>query len=198
MKTDADVVCEEHRFLWDEVERDCIASAAGGLSSADGLTWEQRLAKRYHDRLFKEYALADMSRYREGAIGLRWRTEEEVLDGRGQFSCGNKACNRSDVPLASYELHFGYIEHGEHREALVKVRCCEECARKLDYRKRKERERRERKRIKREAKETKRQRKRYCNARSRRLSSSSNSDGDDRGLEDGLQRIMAVRPNSND
>jgi protein FRA10AC1 len=31
-----------------------------------------------------------MSRYKENRIGLRWRTEEEVITGKGQFQCGNK------------------------------------------------------------------------------------------------------------
>ena len=56
---------------------------------------------RYHEKLFKEYALADMSRHREGQVGLRWRTEAEVFDGKGQFVCGNKRCTESDG-LASF------------------------------------------------------------------------------------------------
>ena len=32
-------------------------------------TWEVKLAKRYYDKLFKEYCLADLSRYKEGKIG---------------------------------------------------------------------------------------------------------------------------------
>jgi protein FRA10AC1 len=32
--------------------------------------------------LFKEYVLADMSRYEEGKVGLRWRTEKEVIEGK--------------------------------------------------------------------------------------------------------------------
>jgi hypothetical protein len=31
----------------------------------------------------QEYCLADLSRYREGGIGLRWRTESEVKSGKG-------------------------------------------------------------------------------------------------------------------
>lgn len=41
-------------------------------------------------KLFKEYAIADLSRYKEGRVGLRWRTQEEVVSGRGQFVCGAK------------------------------------------------------------------------------------------------------------
>ena len=40
-------------------------------------------------KLFKEYAIADLSRHKEGRVGLRWRTQE-VVSGRGQFICGAK------------------------------------------------------------------------------------------------------------
>jgi Folate-sensitive fragile site protein Fra10Ac1 len=40
------------------------------------------MAAKYYEKLFKEYALADVSRYREGKIGMRWRTEAEVVAGR--------------------------------------------------------------------------------------------------------------------
>ncbi|XP_074320993.1 uncharacterized protein LOC141657607 isoform X2 [Silene latifolia] len=43
---------------------------------------EQRLVKRYYDKLFKEYCIADMSKYKTGKIGLRWRTEKEVMSGK--------------------------------------------------------------------------------------------------------------------
>jgi protein FRA10AC1 len=151
------------------------------MPDSDALTWEQRLAKRYWERLFKEYVVADLSRYREGDIGLRWRTEQEVIDGRGQFSCGNKACNRRDVPLTSYELHFGYLEHGQAREALVKVRCCKACAEKLNYRKDRDRDRAERKRARKEARREKNRRKRHV--RERRTGSAESSDDDRDGDE---------------
>ena len=37
--------------------------------------WELRLARRYYDRLFKEYAILSLERYKENKIGMRWRTE---------------------------------------------------------------------------------------------------------------------------
>jgi len=132
-RSDFDVVHEEHRFLWNDGDRD-----------ASSLSWEQRLAKRYHDKLFKEYALADMTRYREGQVGLRWRTESEVIDGKGQFVCGNKRCT-SIEDLASFELNFAYVERGERRQVLVKLRVCPRCERRLHYRQHKERKK-ERKR----------------------------------------------------
>jgi protein FRA10AC1 len=92
--------------------------------------WEARLARRYYDKLFKEYCVADLSRYRERKIGLRWRTASEVKSGKGQFFCGEKKCHNT-TDLASYEVHFGYVEAGEKKEALVKLRACPGCARKL-------------------------------------------------------------------
>ena len=83
--------------------------------------------------MFKEYALADLSRHREGKVGLRWRTESEVVSGKGHFACGaigEKKCDSTSA-LHSYELNFKYVEHGERRNELVKVRLCHRCARKL-------------------------------------------------------------------
>ena len=75
-KSDRDVLHENWQFVRD-AEEDAGGSAA--------LTWEQRVAKRYYDRLFKEYALADLSRYQQGKVALRWRTEKEVFAGKGTF-----------------------------------------------------------------------------------------------------------------
>lgn len=49
-------------------------------------TPEQRMAKKYFRKLYREYCLCEMSGYREGRIGMRWRTEEEVLSGKGLAS----------------------------------------------------------------------------------------------------------------
>lgn len=38
----------------------------------------------------------------------------------GQFFCGNKRCDEKEG-LRSWEVNFGYIEHGEKRNALVKL-----------------------------------------------------------------------------
>ncbi|KAF0712973.1 hypothetical protein AaE_011902 [Aphanomyces astaci] len=92
------------------------------------------MAVRYYQKLFKEYALADFSRYTDGKVGLRWRTEREVIDGKGQFVCGNKACDTSEG-LESYEVLFAYVEHGEKKQCLVKLRVCRACALKLFHRK---------------------------------------------------------------
>ncbi|XP_027192881.1 uncharacterized protein [Cicer arietinum] len=71
--------------------------------------------------------------------GYRWRTEKEVMSGKGQFICGNKHCNEKDG-LASYEVNFCYFEAGENKQALVKLVACERCAGKLNYKRQKEKE----------------------------------------------------------
>ncbi|XP_062331265.1 protein FRA10AC1 isoform X2 [Osmerus eperlanus] len=118
-KTDMDVVRENHRFLWrDDDEED--------------MTWEKELAKKYYDKLFKEYCIADLSRYKENKFGFRWRVENEVVSGKGQFMCGNKRCEKQEG-LKSWEVNFAYVEQGEKRNALVKLRLCPECSFKLNY-----------------------------------------------------------------
>ncbi|XP_038046835.1 protein FRA10AC1 homolog isoform X2 [Patiria miniata] len=118
-KTDLDVIRENHRFLWepkDEAET----------------SWAKKLAKRYWDKLFKEYCITDLSRYKENKIALRWRIEKEVAEGKGHFSCGNKRCAEREG-LRSWEVNFAYAEHGEKKNALVKLRLCPKCSYKLNY-----------------------------------------------------------------
>ncbi|KAK6104608.1 Folate-sensitive fragile site protein Fra10Ac1 family protein [Brugia pahangi] len=84
-RTDYDVLKDNHRFLWDDDE----------LMKAAEKSWEARLAKRYYDKLFKEYCIADLSQYKKNRIAMRWRTEREVRSGKGQFECGNKRSHAS-------------------------------------------------------------------------------------------------------
>lgn len=118
-KTDLDVVRENHRFLWREDDE-------------EDMTWEKELSKKYYDKLFKEYCIADLSRYKENKFGFRWRIENEVISGKGQFLCGNKRCENKEG-LKSWEVNFAYVEQGEKRNALVKLRLCPECSFKLNY-----------------------------------------------------------------
>ena len=67
--------------------------------------WERRMAVRYYAKLFREYAICDLRYFRDGRVGLRWRTEQEVVMGRGQFSCGAKGCAEREG-LHSYEVNF--------------------------------------------------------------------------------------------
>ena len=69
-------------------------------------SWERRMARKFYNKLFKEFALADLTRYREGRVGLRWRSEAEVESGKGQHSCGGLRCPSVDPTggLHSYEV----------------------------------------------------------------------------------------------
>jgi protein FRA10AC1 len=96
--------------------------------------WEVRMARKYYDKLFKEYAIVDLSRYETDQIGMRWRTEGEVMDGKGQFICGAKRCNQH-ADLYSYEVPFHYKEGKETKLELVKVRVCIGCAKLLFHKK---------------------------------------------------------------
>ncbi|XP_019644289.1 PREDICTED: protein FRA10AC1 homolog [Branchiostoma belcheri] len=118
-KTDLDIIRENHRFLWNDEEEEMD-------------TWEKRMAKKYYDKLYKEYCIADLSRYKENKVALRWRIEKEVIEGKGQFSCGNKKCSETEG-LKSWEVNFGYMEQGEKKNALIKLRLCPDCSYKLNY-----------------------------------------------------------------
>ncbi|XP_038591465.1 protein FRA10AC1 isoform X2 [Micropterus salmoides] len=92
-KTDLDVLRENHRFLWRDEDE-------------DDMTWEKDLAKKYYDKLFKEYCIADLSRYKENKFGFRWRTENEVVSGKGL------------CPECSFKLNF----HHKRKEVKAKIK----------------------------------------------------------------------------
>lgn len=84
-------------------------------------------------------------------FALRWRTEDEVLSGAGETTCGNTRCSHhvstrfqneggSRVSLTTLELPFAYLEHGESKSALVKVVLCGRCVKKLMWKRTKEKE----------------------------------------------------------
>lgn len=96
------------------------------------------MAKKYYDKLFKEYCICDLSQWKEKKIAMRWRIDREVVSGkgkrdsifddeysivllcRGQFICGEKRCDQKEH-LRSWEVLFGYAEHGKKKDALVKL-----------------------------------------------------------------------------
>lgn len=53
-KTDADIVKDNHQFVWDDED--------------ESDSWDKRLAKNYYDKLYKEYCVADLSRYKENKV----------------------------------------------------------------------------------------------------------------------------------
>jgi len=52
---------------------------------------------------------------------MRWRIEKELVEGKGQFVCGNKRCSNTDG-LRSWEVNFAYMEEYVKKNALVKLR----------------------------------------------------------------------------
>lgn len=105
-KTDTDVIMENLKFIWDDHELPT--------------TWEERLAKKYYDKLFKEYCICDLSRYKENLIANRFRVEQEVVTGKGQFVCGEKSC-KAQEGLRTWEVNFKYSENGSKKNTLVKI-----------------------------------------------------------------------------
>lgn len=145
-KTERDLLEQEFEFLRDD------ANDSGNNDPA------KEIAKKYYETLFREFALIDLSRWREGQVALRWRTKQEILQGLGQFTCASLTCPRhaaaptkesidefrlddtrannkseegEDVGLETFEMNFGYVEKGVKKNALVKVCVCEKCAGKL-------------------------------------------------------------------
>ncbi|RIA95414.1 folate-sensitive fragile site protein Fra10Ac1-domain-containing protein [Glomus cerebriforme] len=121
-KTEFDILKENHKFLRTEEEEE------------EELSWEQRVAKKYYDKLFKEYCIAELKYYKEGRIALRWRIEKEVITGKGQFICASTRCSNTSE-LKSWEVNFAYMEDGEKKNALVKIKLCPKCSDKLNYNK---------------------------------------------------------------
>ena len=107
--------------------------------SSSSSSWKDRMVQKYHNGLYKEYALADLCASRPGQIGLRWRTKDEVVAGRGEWTCGNKRCKNSTTTsatttsssfsddLITLEVPFAYEEHGERKKELVKIKLCPIC-----------------------------------------------------------------------
>ncbi|PFH53139.1 hypothetical protein AMATHDRAFT_55595, partial [Amanita thiersii Skay4041] len=120
-------------------------------------SWDQLLAEKYYASLFREFAVCDLKHFKSGNFALRWRTEDEVLSGAGETTCGNTRCEHhhpttpayaldsdseqppsNGPPLTKLELPFAYVEHNQQKSALVKVVLCERCVRKLMWKRNKE------------------------------------------------------------
>ncbi|GHJ85739.1 hypothetical protein NliqN6_2141 [Naganishia liquefaciens] len=135
-RTEFDVLKDNHRFIREDED-------------PQNVTYEERLARAYESKLFKEYALIDLKHYKSRHIALRWRTAEEVIDSIGETTCASLRCpyhkptqdqlarlERRGIampPLQAFELPFAYVEAGEKKQALVKVKVCDKCARKISY-----------------------------------------------------------------
>ncbi|VDB92301.1 unnamed protein product [Peniophora sp. CBMAI 1063] len=131
--TEFDILKHAHRFLRDEEEAPA--------------SWNDQLAAKYYASLFREFAVCDLKHYKSGNLALRWRTEDEVVSGAGERSCGNTRCEfhappeDEDAPpttaLSTLELPFAYVEQGQAKSALVKVVLCARCVKKLMWKRNK-------------------------------------------------------------
>ena len=121
LASDLEALKDSHRFVRDDSydEQHCD-------------DWRLRLARRYYNNLYKEYGIIDLSRYKEGKFGIRWRTEGEVVAKKGHSVCASKDCSETDA-LKTYELPFKYVEDNEVKRELVKICLCSTCDVKLQY-----------------------------------------------------------------
>jgi len=79
-KTEIEVLKAAHKFLRSADE------------DASKLGWDDALAHKYYSSLYREFAVCDLKHFKTGNISLRWRTEDEVISGIGETTCGNTRC----------------------------------------------------------------------------------------------------------
>jgi len=131
VKTDYDVLRENYKL-----ERSSDEESADETDA----TWEQKVSRKYYNKLYKEFGIIDLSRYKTGKFGIRWRHRQEVSVGKGEATCGATSCN-GNQELKTFEVPFQYKEHDERKKTLIKIRLCPDCTRKMNYKKVKETDR---------------------------------------------------------
>lgn len=114
--SDIETLRQYHKFIRDDEE-----------DLKNSHEWGVRLAKKYYDKLYKEYGIIDTSKIHIcGELGIRWRTKEEVLNGKGTEVCCVRKCN-SEKHLSEYEIPFQYVEDSQTKFELVKCTLCSQC-----------------------------------------------------------------------
>ncbi|WWC68357.1 uncharacterized protein I206_102282 [Kwoniella pini CBS 10737] len=101
-KSDWDVIKENHRFIREEEE------------DLNEISWEEKVARIYESKLFKEFALIDLKHHKSKAFALRWRTATEVINEIGENTCASLRCkfhnplliNNQDKEISSKDLRF--------------------------------------------------------------------------------------------
>ncbi|KAF7312664.1 hypothetical protein MIND_00280700 [Mycena indigotica] len=138
-RSEFEILKSSHRFLREDQDQ----------TQPKAASWDDQLAEKYYESLFREFAVCDLKHYKSGNFSLRWRTESEVLSGAGESTCGNTRCahhnprnedKRKRGRLTTLELPFSYEEQGEAKSALVKTVLCEKCLGKMMWKRRKEKE----------------------------------------------------------
>jgi len=156
-----DELKKHHRLIWrssEEEDNDCSDGYRKShnpytpLEEMDRVSLQKKARKRVakqrarnvHKLLYKEFGLVDMSRYKKGQFGIRFRVEDEVFRGKGETTCGNKKCDVQDG-LVSFQTPFSYMENEKLKSALIKLRLCPDCGYKLHYHQDKKRKRKKKK-----------------------------------------------------
>lgn len=73
--------------------------------------WPQRMVAHYHEHLYKDFVLANMTRVQKQQLGLRWRTAAEVQAGRGSETCGNLDCPHGVGPTRASDYYYRDSHH---------------------------------------------------------------------------------------
>jgi len=156
---------KHHRLIWRSSDEDdsngdgMNHNPYASLEEMETVNLKQRArervakkrAKNMDKLLYKEFGLVDMSRYKKGQFGIRFRLEDEVFRGKGETACANKKCEAQEG-LVSFKTPFSYMENGKLKSALIKLRLCADCSYKLHYHKEKIRKRKNKKKNKRKKK----------------------------------------------
>ena len=61
---------------------------------------------------------------------MRWRTQSEVVNGKGRTICGSISCSGAEQ-LGGYEVPFMYADNEVVKHELVKVQLCPKCSKYL-------------------------------------------------------------------
>mmetsp|Transcript_26306 Transcript_26306/g.36668 ORF Transcript_26306/g.36668 Transcript_26306/m.36668 type:complete len:108 (+) Transcript_26306:227-550(+) len=81
-------------------------------------------------KLFKDYAILRFRSHNKNTIGLRWRSRKDVISGKGKVVCANEVCKAVGF-LRSYEVPFTYMEKSKQKKALVKIKLCKTCGKRM-------------------------------------------------------------------
>jgi hypothetical protein len=79
------------------------------------------------DNIFKDFAIIDLSQVRTRKLGMRWRSREDVLKGKGEYICGAVGCHATE--LTALEIPFAHhTAAGEiSSKQFVTVHVCNPC-----------------------------------------------------------------------
>ncbi|GKY98204.1 hypothetical protein MPSEU_000778100 [Mayamaea pseudoterrestris] len=108
--SDADMAELERHYRFVPSKQPSTATAFSEPSKEQRGTWQDRMVQHYHQHLYKEYVLADLTFASEQRLGLRWRTQDEVASGKGSTSCGNKHCPSHKGQFNETKLHAAIVK----------------------------------------------------------------------------------------